>query len=94
MNCLNICPLNTETEIELFILAVIDCLRIDWHSLYINKNTTGYIIYNYFKNYYNKELDIDLDIEGRKYKLENINSIQRYIKKNPDRMCLYIYTFE
>lgn len=76
---------------ELTILAVIDCMKVNWHSLCIYNNCSGRSIYNYFKNYYNKLLEVELDVDGKRYVLKNITNLNKYINKNPDRICVYIY---
>ena len=81
----------SNNKIDLIILSVIDCTRIDWHNIFIDKNTTGYKIYKYFEKYYNKYLDIDFDSNGRKHKLKSIDKIDNFILDNPFRMCVYIY---
>ena len=89
MNCINISKLYEKKELT--ILAVIDCMKVNWHSLYIYNNSSGRLIYNYFKNYYKKQLEIELDVDGKRFTLKNISNIDDYIKKNPDRICLYVY---
>ena len=88
MDCINYLKYNEKSELT--ILAVIDCMKIRWHSLYIYNNCSGRLIYNYFKNYYNKELNIDIDVDGMRYELKTINKLDNYIINNPNRMCLYI----
>ena len=56
MNCMNISKVYEKNELT--ILAVIDCMKVKWHSLYIYNNCSGRLIYNYFKNYYNKTIAI------------------------------------
>ena len=75
----------------LSILSVVDCIKVEWHEFYIYPSTTGLMIHKYFEKYYNKNLDIDLDKLGHRYRLKNITDIIKYIEKNPSRMCLYIY---
>ena len=79
---------------ELTILAVIDCMKVKWHSLYIYNNCSGRLIYNYFKDYYNKQITVELDVNGERYILKNISNLNNYIKKNPDRICVYIYFYD
>tara|TARA_A100001015_G_scaffold124949_1_gene138476 strand:+ start:4438 stop:4737 length:300 start_codon:yes stop_codon:yes gene_type:complete len=81
----------SDNKIDLIILSIIDCIRIDWHNIYIDKNTSGYVIYKYFEKHYNKHLDIDFDSNGRKHKLKRVDKIENYILDNPFRMCVYIY---
>lgn len=81
---------NVNNYKELIILSVLDCMKIEWHCIYISKHATGNSIHNYFKNYYNKNLDIELDVEGLKYNLKTLNKIDNFIITEPDRMCLYI----
>lgn len=81
---------NYSNKKEIIILSVLDCMKIEWHSIYTFKNTTGLNLYNYFKNYYNKNLDIDIDIEGSKYDLKTLEKIDNFINNKPYRMCLYI----
>lgn len=76
---------------EIIILAVIDCMKVDWHNLYIYNNCSGRIIYNYFINYYNKTINVELDVNGQRYILKTISNLNNYIEKNPDRICVYIY---
>jgi len=89
MNCMNISKVYEKNELT--ILAVIDCMKVKWHSLYIYNNCSGRLIYNYFKNYYNKPLDIEIDVDGKRYVLKTITNLNNYIKKNPDRICVYVY---
>ena len=89
MNCTNISKVCNKNE--LIILAVIDCMKIDWHNLYIYNNCSGRLIYKYFINYYNKPISVELDIDGERYILKTISNLDNYIKKNPDRICVYIY---
>ena len=58
---------------EIIILAVIDCMKVDWHNLYIYNNCSGRIIYNYFINYYNKTINVELDVNGQRYILKTIS---------------------
>lgn len=90
MNSLSIRK-NKSDKYEVIILAVIDCMKIKWHNIFIDKNTHGNDIYLYFKNYYNKYLTIDFDFNGKKYDLKKISNIINYLYDNPYRMCLYIH---
>ena len=92
MNCMNIS--NVYNKNELTILAVVDSMKIDWHCLHIYNNCSGKLIYNYFKNYYNKPMSIELDVDGHRYILKTISNLDNYIKKNPDRICLYIHFYD
>lgn len=89
MNSMNISKVYNKKEI--IILAVVDCMKIDWHNLYIYNNCSGRIIYNYFINYYNKSISVELDVNGERYILKTISNLDNYIEKNPDRICVYIY---
>ncbi len=92
MNCMNSCKVNNNNELT--ILAVIDCMKIKWYSLYICNNCSGRLIYNYFKNHYNKQITVELDVNGERHILKNINNLNNYITKNPDRICVYIYFYD
>ena len=89
MNCMNISKIYNKNE--LIILSVVDCIKVKWHCLYIYNNCSGRLIYNYFKDYYNKQINVELDVDGERYILKNITNLNNYIKKNPDRICVYIY---
>ena len=91
MKCLNICTSNDK--IELIILAVINATKINWHTIYIDKNTNGNYIYKFLIKYYNNnKLDVDVNMNGINYELILIDNINNYILENPHRMCAYIYT--
>jgi hypothetical protein len=89
MNNMNIT--NIYDKKELTILAVVDYMKIKWHSLYIYNNSSGRIIYNYLINYYNTQINVELDVDGERYILKTITNLNNYITKNPDRICVYIY---
>ena len=92
MNNMNVSKVHNKNELT--ILAVIDCMKIKWYSLYIYNNCSGIFIYNYLKNYYNKQITIELDVNGKRYILKNINNLNNYITENPDRICVYIYFYD
>tara|TARA_Y100000768_G_C23789420_1_gene591890 strand:- start:53 stop:331 length:279 start_codon:yes stop_codon:yes gene_type:complete len=89
MNIMNISKVHNKNELT--ILAVIDCMKVKWHSLYIYNNCSGRFIYNYFKDYYNKPITVEIDVDGKRSILKSISNLNNYIKKNPDRICVYIY---
>jgi len=83
--------LNKNYKGEVIVLSVLDCMKIEWHSIYVSVNTSGYDVYSYFKNYYNKPLNIDIDVNGIRRTLKELKNILNFIILNPARMCLYIY---
>lgn len=83
--------LNKKYKGDVIVLSVLDCMKIEWHSINVSENTSGYDVYCYFKNYYNKPLDIDIDVNGKRHTLKELKNILKFIILNPARMCLYIY---
>lgn len=82
---------NKNYKKEVIVLSVLDCMKIEWHSIYVSECTSGYDVYSYFKNYYKRPVYIDIDLNGNRYKLNEIPKIFKFIVRNPSRMCLYIY---
>ena len=72
---------------ELYILCVIDNIRIEWHMINYTILNTTILLEKYFKNYlYNEKVEIEYDGENiKKYILENI------VEKNPYRLCVNVY---
>ena len=78
----------------LTVLSVIDCYKCKWHEINLKKIKSGNDLFQYFQYYHkNKNIIIDIDIEGVRYNLKRISSLYKYCSKDPNRMCLYIYLY-
>ena len=72
---------------ELFLMCIIDNIKIDWHIIDYNIITTTKLLDRYIKTYlYNNDTIIEYDrMDIKKFKLEDI------VKNEPKRLCLKIY---
>ena len=72
---------------ELFLMCIIDNIKIDWHIIDYNIITTTKLLDRYIKTYlYSNDTIVEYDrIDIKKFKLEDI------VKNEPNRICLKIY---
>ena len=72
---------------ELFLMCIIDNIKIDWHIIDYNIITTTKLLDRYIKTYlYSNDTIVEYDcIDIKKFKLEDI------VKNEPNRLCLKIY---
>tara|TARA_Y100000389_G_scaffold39039_1_gene33434 strand:+ start:400 stop:630 length:231 start_codon:yes stop_codon:yes gene_type:complete len=71
---------------ELYILCVIDNMKIEWQIIDYNIINTTLLLDRYLKRIYNEKIEIDYNKQDiKQYKLENI------IETNPNRLCIKIY---
>ena len=71
---------------ELYILCVINNMKIEWQIIDYNIINTTLLLDRYLKRIYNEKIEIDYNKQDiKQYKLENI------IETNPNRLCIKIY---
>jgi hypothetical protein len=73
---------------ELFILSIINTMKIKWFIIDYDKINTSTMLINYFKNIYSNNISIEYNKKNIKYyDLHNI------ISKKPNRISIKIFTY-